>query len=90
MDDPDSDNGGDVPMEDVKQDDEGFKDDGPGIYQLKSFITHLGVSVHCGHYVAHVRKDGQWVYYNDIKVCQTNDPPIGKGYVYFLSKNKSA
>mmetsp|Transcript_9111 Transcript_9111/g.6867 ORF Transcript_9111/g.6867 Transcript_9111/m.6867 type:complete len:119 (-) Transcript_9111:33-389(-) len=58
-----------------------------GVYRLGAFITHLGKGVHSGHYVAHVRKDGQWVYFNDAKVAQMQDPPIGKGYLYFLRRD---
>lgn len=63
-----------------------FKDELPGIYNLQSFITHLGASTSCGHYVCHVKKDGKWVYYNDRKVAFTTEPPIGKGYMYFFVK----
>eukprot|EP00347_Sterkiella_histriomuscorum_P000563 403375366 len=63
-----------------------YSDEKPGFYNLNSFITHLGTSTQCGHYVCHIKKDGQWVYYNDAKVAQTNDPPIGKGYMYFFRK----
>mmetsp|Transcript_39700 Transcript_39700/g.38262 ORF Transcript_39700/g.38262 Transcript_39700/m.38262 type:complete len:162 (+) Transcript_39700:1626-2111(+) len=40
-----------------------------GNYQLHSFITHLGKGVHSGHYVCHIKKNDQWVYYNDAKVA---------------------
>lgn len=61
----------------------------PGMYDLTSFITHLGSSVHAGHYVCHVRQaDETWVYFNDAKVAQTMEPPIGKGYMYFLRKRQ--
>jgi len=33
-----------------------------------------------------VKKDGKWIYYNDSKVAETDDPPIGKGYMYFFRK----
>jgi len=55
-----------------------------GIYSLQSFITHLGSSVHAGHYVCHINNDGNWVYFNDDKVAVTDEPPFGKGYMYFL------
>ena len=60
-----------------------------GVYQLQSFTTHLGSSLGAGHYVAHVRyadEEGKWIYYNDDKVAKMDDPPIGKGYLYFLRK----
>ena len=72
-------------MTDVNQENQ-QQDNRPGFYKLNSFITHLGTSVHCGHYVCHIRKDGKWIYYNDAKVAETNDPPIGKGYMYFFRK----
>lgn len=28
---------------------------GNGVFKLQSFITHLGASIHAGHYVAHAR-----------------------------------
>ena len=65
----------------------------PGVYCLQSFITHLGASVHAGHYVCHVNKEEsvenpakKWIYYNDAKVAQTVDAPFGKGYMYFFVK----
>lgn len=64
MDEPDSD---EEPME-VDQSSQAvadekkslFKDEAPdkGMYQLHGTITHLGSSLHAGHYVCHVRKDG--------------------------------
>ena len=58
-----------------------------GKYNLQSFVTHLGAGVHSGHYVCHVRKEGdQWIYFNDSKVALTTEPPIEKGYMYFFTK----
>lgn len=42
--------------------------DGPGRYSLQGFVSHMGASTAAGHYVAHVRKEGRWVIYNDEKV----------------------
>jgi ubiquitin carboxyl-terminal hydrolase 5/13 len=63
------------------------------MYNLQSFITHLGASVHAGHYVCHIRKalseedpTKKWAYYNDAKVAETTEPPVGKGFVYFFEK----
>lgn len=65
----------------------------PGVYQLQSFVTHLGASVHAGHYVCHVNKAEssenpakKWIYFNDAKVAMTDDAPFGKGYMYFFTK----
>lgn len=93
MDDPDSDGDGDSVManEEAKQL-EDYKCDRPGVYNLQSFITHLGASVHAGHYVCHINKSDapggpkRWVYFNDAKVAETTEPPIGKGYLYFFEK----
>ena len=92
MDEPDSDEAMEVDQssqpvaEEVKS---LFMDGEPnkGMYRLHSTITHLGSSLHAGHYVCHVRKDGKWIYYNDSKVAETDDPPIGKGYMYFFRKS---
>ena len=35
--------------------------DGEGQYELAGFISHIGRSPHAGHYVAHIRKEGNWV-----------------------------
>ncbi len=42
--------------------------DGDPVYELAGFISHIGTSVHVGHYVCHLLKaDGQWVIFNDSK-----------------------
>ena len=65
-----------------------YQDKKPGMYDLFATITHLGTSVHSGHYVCHVKQSDQdnWVYFNDSKVAGTVEPPIGKGYMYFFTK----
>lgn len=55
-------------------------------YQFFSVVTHLGASVHSGHYVAHIFKNSECVLFNDNKVAATSDPPLGKGYIYFFRK----
>jgi len=82
---PDEVGGGDEEMTDVNEE-EKYLDNNPGVYQLHGFITHLGSGTHSGHYVNHLRRDGKWIYFNDAKVAETNDPPIGKGYMYFFRK----
>lgn len=85
MDDPDSDveADGDSVMSPVENYYECSK---PGVYNLQSFITHLGASVHAGHYVCHIKRNGEWIYFNDAKVALSS-PPIGKGYIYVFTKN---
>ncbi len=43
-------------------------DDGEGKYSLMAVISHLGKNTDHGHYVCHVKKDSQWVLFNDEKV----------------------
>lgn len=57
-----------------------------GKFQLSSFITHLGASVHAGHYVCHIRKGQDWIYYNDAKVAKCPTPPFGKGFIYVFDQ----
>ena len=55
-------------------------------YRLMAFIVHLGSSAHSGHYVAYVHKEGRWVQYNDRKVAESKEPPIGDAYMYFFER----
>ena len=43
-------------------------DDGEGKYSLIGIISHLGKNTDHGHYVCHLKKDGQWLLFNDEKV----------------------
>jgi len=56
------------------------------VFDLHSTVTHIGGSIHAGHYVAHVKMDGRWVYFNDDKVAETKNPPLGRGYLYVLKQ----
>ncbi|XP_015676951.1 ubiquitin carboxyl-terminal hydrolase 13 [Protobothrops mucrosquamatus] len=60
--------------------------DGPGRYELFGFISHMGTSTMSGHYVCHLKKEGRWVIYNDLKVCASEQPPIELGYIYFYHR----
>ncbi|XP_061803745.1 ubiquitin carboxyl-terminal hydrolase 5 isoform X4 [Nerophis lumbriciformis] len=60
--------------------------DGPGKYELIAFISHMGTSTMCGHYVCHIKKDQQWVIFNDQKVCASEKPPKDLGYLYFYRR----
>merc|ERR1712002_1344368 len=44
--------------------------DGPGKYELMSFVSHMGASTMCGHYVCHIKKENRWVIYhhNDLSM----------------------
>jgi ubiquitin carboxyl-terminal hydrolase 5/13 len=53
-------------------------------YNMYGFITHLGKNTDQGHYVCHLRQEGnKWTYFNDNKVTLWEGPPIQKGYIYF-------
>ena len=63
------------------------------MYDLYGFITHLGKNTEHGHYVTHIKQEGdKWTYFNDNKVTLWESPPIQKGYIYFYrnlsNKNK--
>ncbi|KAI8599774.1 hypothetical protein EDD21DRAFT_378997 [Dissophora ornata] len=57
-----------------------------GNYKLSSFISHKGPSVHCGHYVSHIKKGDQWVLFNDNKVVADLKAPIGDAYMYVFKR----
>ncbi|PHT77166.1 Ubiquitin carboxyl-terminal hydrolase 14 [Capsicum annuum] len=63
--------------------------DGGGRYRLLGFVSHIGTSTQCGHYVAHIRKDGRWVIFNDEKVGVSKNPPMDMGYLYFFERLES-
>lgn len=61
-------------------------DDGRGHYELFAMVSHMGANTSCGHYVCHVKKDGQWVLYNDRKVAASKEPPRSRAYMYFFRR----
>lgn len=61
--------------------------DGAGKYRLRAMCSHMGSSVHAGHYVAHRREpDGSYTLLNDNKVMKSQSPPLGLGYVYVYTR----
>ncbi|KAL4312415.1 hypothetical protein GQ457_01G049530 [Hibiscus cannabinus] len=60
--------------------------DGGGRYRLFGIVSHIGTSTQCGHYVAHILKDGRWVIFNDAKVAASINPPKDMGYLYFFER----
>lgn len=64
--------------------------DGSGKYELFAFVSHIGTSTNCGHYVAHIKKtvgdESHWVLFNDSKVAKSEDPPFDMGYMYFYKR----
>lgn len=63
--------------------------DGGGKYRLFGIVSHMGTSTQCGHYVAHILKDGRWVIFNDSKVGASINPPKDMGYLYFFERINS-
>ncbi|KAF7822784.1 Ubiquitin carboxyl-terminal hydrolase 14 [Senna tora] len=63
--------------------------DGGGRYRLMGIVSHIGTSTQCGHYVAHIFKDGRWVIFNDSKVGASINPPKDMGYLYFFERLNS-
>ena len=55
-------------------------------YRLMGILSHSGTSLQCGHYVAHILKDGRWAIFNDNKVGASIDPPKEMGYLYFFER----
>lgn len=62
--------------------------DGSGKYKLVAFISHMGTSAQVGHYVCHIRKQGEWVIYNDTKVAKSQNPPKDLGYLYLYMRDE--
>ncbi|XP_049849071.1 ubiquitin carboxyl-terminal hydrolase 5-like isoform X3 [Schistocerca gregaria] len=61
-------------------------EDGPGKYELFATVSHIGQSMVCGHYVCHIKKEGKWILYNDEKVMQSHQPPLGLAYGCFYRR----
>lgn len=62
-------------------------------YDLVSFISHKGPSVHCGHYIAHVLhpEPQQWIMYNDERVVVADpQPPTAAEHAYVYVYKRQA
>jgi len=60
--------------------------DGQGDYELIGFISHMGSSTACGHYVCHIKKEKGWILFNDEKVALSESPPFDLGYMYLYKR----
>lgn len=60
--------------------------DGPPKYELTAFISHMGTSIFVGHYVCHIKKEGEWTIFNDNKVSKSVTPPLDLGYIYLYKR----
>lgn len=66
----------------------------PAQYKLKAFISHKGLSVHSGHYVAHIRFNNggtdEWVLFNDEKVVKADEESVSTlkklAYLYIYER----
>ncbi|KAI8322215.1 ubiquitin carboxyl-terminal hydrolase [Martensiomyces pterosporus] len=65
-----------------------------GVYELTGFVSHKGSSVHCGHYIAHVRhglgrgdEGTKWFLFNDEKAAAQPEPQPEQAYVYFFTRS---
>lgn len=61
-------------------------EDGDGKYNLVGLVSHIGKNTGSGHYVAHLKKDGKWVIFNDEKVAFSEHPPIKHAYMYLFQR----
>ena len=50
-------------------------------YELTGFLSHIGANLSSGHYVAHVKKDGEWFIANDDKLARSKALPKQLAYV---------
>ena len=77
------------------------REDGPGIYELVGFVSHVGANTACGHYVCHARRTesppvagastlGPWLLFNDEKVALSQETPVDRGYVYLYRRRASS
>ncbi|RHY26524.1 hypothetical protein DYB32_007529 [Aphanomyces invadans] len=57
-----------------------------GEYEMVGFVSHMGNNTHSGHYVAHIKKDEKWIFFNDAKVAISDTPPFGAGYMYLFRR----
>ena len=77
---------------DLEDDKKNLNEGNDSLYNMYGFITHLGKNTDHGHYVCHIRQEGnKWTYFNDSKVTLWENPLIKKGYIYFyrnLSNDK--
>jgi ubiquitin carboxyl-terminal hydrolase 5/13 len=62
-------------------------EDGEGKYTLIGLVSHIGKNTGSGHYVAHLKKNGKWVIFNDEKVALSLRPPIEHAYMYLFARN---
>ncbi|XP_074593148.1 ubiquitin specific protease 5 [Brevipalpus obovatus] len=60
--------------------------DGGEKYKLVAFISHMGSSPMCGHYICHILKEDKWIIFNDNKVAISQSAPKDLGYLYLYKR----
>mmetsp|Transcript_14362 Transcript_14362/g.21525 ORF Transcript_14362/g.21525 Transcript_14362/m.21525 type:complete len:869 (-) Transcript_14362:55-2661(-) len=63
------------------------QNDGEGKYTLQAIISHIGRNTDHGHYVCHIKKDGQWIFFNDDKVALSKSTPLSLGFMYLFKRD---
>lgn len=61
-------------------------EDGEGKYTMVGMVSHIGKNTGSGHYVAHLKKEGRWVIFNDEKVAVSSQPPFAHAYLYLFQR----
>merc|ERR1712125_299200 len=61
-------------------------EDGEGKYSLIGLVSHIGKNTQSGHYVAHLKKRGEWIMFNDEHVVRSESPPIKHAYLYLFHR----
>lgn len=56
--------------------------------ELVGFISHRGSSMHCGHYVCHVKSEQGWILFNDEKAVIVPTPSLDTSCAYLLLYKK--
>ena len=55
-------------------------------YELAVIVSHMGASPSSGHYIAHIKKEGEWLIFNDSKVAVSKNPPLEAGFMYLYKR----
>jgi len=71
----------------VKSDFQPIEDHSEGRYTLMAIISHIGKSTDHGHYVCHIKKENDWILYNDEKVGKCTKAPIEYGFMYLYKRD---
>mmetsp|Transcript_41240 Transcript_41240/g.53208 ORF Transcript_41240/g.53208 Transcript_41240/m.53208 type:complete len:840 (+) Transcript_41240:19-2538(+) len=63
---------------------------GPGVYRLRGFVSHIGKNTGSGHYVCHglknIEGEEKWVIFNDSNVALSEVPPREHAYMYLFER----